>query len=89
MDTQQVWALWHGGSSYTVGNILTDIETFASIEDARKELISRKHNRSGRFPCVELSTMHLYYADPRNTKDPYPDLVMEYDGIDDVKTSEG
>jgi hypothetical protein len=87
-----IYAMWHGGSSYSQGDIDTDLETFASMKDAGRALRERaRHGYSqpqtfnyadGRTenvlcPCAdEAPTMTVYRYDPRETTDPYPDTIL-------------
>jgi hypothetical protein len=36
----------------------------------------RYFNRDGDTPCVESDEMLLFFADPRESSDPYPDLIL-------------
>lgn len=36
-----IYALWHGGSSYSPGSIPEDVESFDSVEDATDAFIER------------------------------------------------
>lgn len=86
MGARTVFVLWHGGHSYSPPE-MSDLERFDSISDAKSEFETR--HVSGRFnrfayvhkpatrdntPAVdETSEMHVFYADPTNSDDPYPD----------------
>jgi hypothetical protein len=37
-----IWALWNGGSGYGPSDLVSDLESFASLEDARQALRSRR-----------------------------------------------
>jgi hypothetical protein len=43
----KVYALWHGGSSYSPSDYHDDMEAFSSIEAAREALRSRRDNGYG------------------------------------------
>jgi hypothetical protein len=89
--TRTVYALWHGGSSYSQGELDQDLEVFDSITAAKAEFETRY--RSGRYntftyadgrsnrddtPAVdESASMFVYLADPRGDSDPYPDRLIE------------
>ena len=68
----KVWALWHGGSSYAVPSIPDDLEEFTSIGAARETFWSRA-DWDPQYPCVENSSMVLYFHNPTEDQDPYPD----------------
>jgi hypothetical protein len=70
-----VWATWWGGQSYAVPYI-EEAELFDSVQATRAEMWRRYFNRDGSTPCVDGDEMHVYYADPRESSDPYPDLVL-------------
>ena len=80
----KVYALWHGGSSYAVGSIPEDVEVFDSLREARS-IFQRRHD-SGSWdgtplstPCVDdSSTMWIFFADPSDSNDPYPDRVFSF-----------
>ena len=72
----KVYALWYGGSSYAAPSIPEDIEEFDSIREARDVFESRA-DFDPYFPCVdESSEMHLFFADPRESGEEYPDRVL-------------
>jgi diadenosine tetraphosphatase ApaH/serine/threonine PP2A family protein phosphatase len=71
----QIYALWHGGSSYAVPTIPQDIERFDSIRAAREAFKARR-DWDPYYPCVEGSSMYLYFSDPTGNPDPYPDRVL-------------
>lgn len=73
-----VWCLWHGGHSYAVPEIPRDVERFESIDDALAACESRYANRDRSTPCVdETSGMAVYFADPSDSRDPYPDELID------------
>lgn len=81
-----MFALWHGGHSYAPPNVEQDTEDYDSLQDAREAFEARIANTDGRTPCVDGSRMEIFYGDPRETRDPHPDLVIEQedDGNDYV-----
>jgi hypothetical protein len=72
----QTYALWHGGSSYAAPSIPDDLEAFDSIREARAAFNARR-DWDPYYPCVEGSSMWLYFSDPTDDPDPYPDRVLE------------
>lgn len=84
-----VYALWYGGSSYSVPHV-TDLETFESVDAASEALLSRyahghwqeqefsftnKSAVSDLTPAVnEQSEMQIFLAEP--TEDYYPDSIL-------------
>lgn len=91
----QVFGLWYGGSSYTGGDFVENLEMFNSVDDAIiacQERMDRGHvwvqefdylNRDSEkvlTPCVdETSTMYVYLSDPTDDSDPYPDFIIQVD----------
>lgn len=89
-----IYAIWHGGSSYSFGEIPEDLETFDSIRDAKNALRERRdkgygYRQSFRRPdgtveeiltpaVDESSTMTLYFYDPSEAHDPYPDRMLSF-----------
>lgn len=89
-----VYALWHGGGSYALGEISDSLETFPTLGCARDACASRWGTGSrwrqlfkyadGRQDYVftpvvdETSGMHVWMSDPRGDSDPYPDHVICY-----------
>lgn len=91
----RIYGLWHGGSSYSAPYVADDVEVFDSIDAALEACRTRMYqghwapqdfqylNRapeSTLTPCVEGSSMHVFYVDPTHSPDPYPDAVIERDG---------
>lgn len=85
-----VFALWHGGSSYAPGSIETDLEAFDDVQSAAWALMYREHVgatvlQDFRYvhrapercytPVTTDSEMLLYYSDPTDSPDPYPDAI--------------
>ena len=95
-----IFGLWHGGSSYSTGYPVQDVETFDSREDALQALRDRcEHgdwqqqefryvNRDAEFhycPSVsDDSSMTLWTVDPTHDEDPYTDDVVRHDDAMDV-----
>jgi hypothetical protein len=70
----RVYAHWYGGSSYSAPTN-EDTEEFSSIQSA-KDAFWRRADFDPYYPCVEDSSMLLYFSDPRETNDPYPDREL-------------
>jgi len=80
----KTWMLWHGGSSYGVGTIPEDVESFDSLQDALHEFQAREEGWNTYYPCVSDETPEnggasawLWFAFPEGS-DPYPDRVVEF-----------
>lgn len=72
-----VWATWWGGNSYVSPAVDEGEELLYG--DAVSVCLERFHNRDGSTPCVdESSEMHLYFSDPRESSDPYPDEIITW-----------
>jgi hypothetical protein len=87
-----IYALWHGGASYSVGELDRDLETFPSIRAAGWALRTRANNghwypqdftyADGRTeraltPCADKGCeMTVYLSDPRGMVDPHRDYVL-------------
>jgi len=71
----QVWALWHGGASYAVGTVDRDCEEFDSLRAAKRVLEARA-DFDPHYPCVDESSMLIWFSDPRGVQDPYPDREL-------------
>jgi hypothetical protein len=72
----KVYALWFGGSSYSAPEVARDTEEFRSIKQAKRIFDCREDNSDGYTPCVESSEMQLFFSDPRESSDPYPDRII-------------
>ena len=88
----RVWALWHGGASYAAPYVSEDVETFASISEAREAFTDRYSSGHGFFqtfnyvnreqdhaltPAVsDDCTMTLWLYDPTEDTDPYPWKIL-------------
>ena len=72
-----VFVLWHGGSSYSCPSV-EEAEVW-QWADVVSECLDRFHNWNGYTPAVdETSGAHVFYADPRDSSDPYPDETVEW-----------
>lgn len=72
-----VFVLWYGGSSYATP--YADQAEQWQWADAVSECLDRFHNRDGSTPCVdESSEAQVFYADPRDSSDPYPDELVRW-----------
>jgi hypothetical protein len=60
----EVYGTWHGGSSYASPE-LSDIEEFASVDDALTEFEQRRNSGYG--------YINLYHGDPYHTRTPAVD----------------
>ena len=77
--------LWHGGSSYEVGYIDEDTEEFPSLAAAKDAFAGRADTLETYYPCVSEDTpedggpsAQVFFADPREFADPYPDRVLSF-----------
>lgn len=76
----KVYGLWYGGSSYGSPSVKRDTEEFDSIKEA-KDAFQRRYDNDDypATPCVsDSSEMHLFFSDPRDMSDPYPDRVLKF-----------
>lgn len=73
-----IWAVWHGGANYSPSSVDEGEELLYG--DVVSMALDRFHNRDGwSTPCVdESSEVHVYFADPRNSDDPYPDELVTW-----------
>lgn len=75
----KVYGLWYGGSSYSAPEVERDTEEFNSIQEAKDTFQRRYDNDDYATPCVsDESEMHLFFSDPREMDDPYPDRVLRF-----------
>jgi len=90
----RVWALWHGGASYSAPYVADHLEVFPSITAAREAFTGRYSSGHGycqTFNYVhqdmahvftpgvdETSEMWLWLYDPTDTPDPYPWKILRY-----------
>ncbi len=76
----KVYGLWYGGSNYSVPDVERDTEEFDSIAEAKRTFSRRYDNYDiPATPCVgDDSEMHLFFSDPREESDPYPDKVLRF-----------
>ena len=74
---QNVYVLWHGGHNYAVP--YADQAEVWPWADVVSNMLDRFHNWDGSTPCVdESSEAHVFYADPRDSADPYPDELVKW-----------
>jgi len=89
-----IYGLWHGGASYSPGELAADLETFPSLRAATCALESRRvhgyhvpqafirpdgSTDHALTPCADTdSHITVWLADPRGSDDPYPDRVVAY-----------
>jgi hypothetical protein len=69
----KVYGLWYGGPNYSDPDVERDVQEFSSIKEA-KEIFIRLYENN---PCVKNPEMDLFFADPRNMQDPYPNRVLK------------
>jgi len=87
----KVFALWHGGSSYSQGSLEKYLETFDSLKAVKEELRDRYDGKayqtwaSGQTPnwCYtptvsDNSSFWVWIEDPRDMDDPYPDRIVSF-----------
>lgn len=85
MAARECWLLWHGGSSYSPGDIATDLERFPSLRALKDAFWQRLGDRY--YPCVTEATQEeggqsgwVFFYDPNDESngpgDPYPDRVI-------------
>ena len=88
----KAWAIWHGGAGYGPSSIPEHVELFRSVTAAKEALEDRYASNGRRpvefayvnkaedytlVPCVETdSEMWLYFSDPSDSSDPYPDRIV-------------
>lgn len=89
-----IYATWYGGASYAQSEVPADVESFRSLSHAQDALLERRKygyglrqhfefvNRpaeSDLCPCVdESSELWVYFADPSESHDPYPDRIIKF-----------
>lgn len=89
----RVWMLWHGGSSYSVGEIggkHDSLEEFDSLKSAKDAFEARAAFHPF-YPCVSDDepadggpSAWLFFADPRGDHpedvvgDAYPDRILNF-----------
>lgn len=72
----KVWALFHYGYSYAAPYV-DEAEAFDSLAACRDAFAYRLSGRDSYYPCTdESATASVYFADPRESHDPYPDRVL-------------
>jgi hypothetical protein len=79
---KRVWMFWHGGASYAPPGT-DDAEEFDSIAEAVKSFDRRRLDSY--YPCVSDETPedggpegHLFFQDPTEHADLYPDRIVRY-----------
>lgn len=73
----KTWMLWSGGVSYGPGTIDEDTEEFHSLSACKEAFYRRERGPyDPYYPCVEGSSAHVFFSDPRGVSDPYPDRVL-------------
>ncbi len=77
------WMLWHGGASYAPSELPDDLESFDSLRELRDSFDARGYDSY--YPCVSDDTAedggpsgYVYFRDPTDESDPYPDRIIEY-----------
>lgn len=99
-DTTQpkVYAMWHGGSSYAHPYVSDHVEGFDTLDEVKYAFQERMHasripatfkyldrpEETTYCPVVEESTMTVWYYDPRESTDPYPDLILTQGPEDEI-----
>ncbi len=83
----KVWGMWHGGSSYSHPCVKDDVESFDSLAQA-KRIFEDRYRYDLRYPCVTAeASMTVWFRDPRDERDPYPDRVIELGPRGGIRTS--
>ena len=74
----KTWGLWYGGSSYSAPDVERDTEEFDSIRHA-KDAFDSRYSGDPYYPAVDdTSEMWLFFSDPREMSDVYPDRVLKF-----------
>lgn len=73
--TRAVWAAWHGGPNYSP-TPTDEAEPFPSLAAVRAMMTDRADNRDGTTPCVTDDEVTVWFYDPREEADPYPDRLL-------------
>jgi hypothetical protein len=92
VEKSGVWGVWYGGSSYSPGGVIRDLEYWEDETEAKGALLDRyRHGDwqeqafsyvnsepvSARCPSVgEDSEIHLYRVAPVYGDDYYPDAIL-------------
>lgn len=84
-NMNEVYGLWYGGPSYRQP-YMEDLEEFESLEKAKKVFESRLYNQR-EFPDVseEDCVMQIFFDDPSDSYDPYPDLLLKFNNEEVVE----
>lgn len=74
---EKVYGLWYGGSSWS-HPYMEDLEEFESLVKAKKDFENRLINQR-MYPDVseENCEMQIFFDDPTDSLDPYPDLILK------------
>lgn len=79
------WALWFGGSSYSVPHMPSDLETYDELDDIGEELINRYQGHDWKnnvaTPAVDRgSRFWVWVTEPASQSDlAYPDKIVGFD----------
>ena len=88
----KVYGLWYGGPDYSSPE-LSDLEEFGSMLEAKYAFENRENNgdwdlcyfryvnkqpESNYCPAVRESEMQIWFADPTDSDDPYPDRIISF-----------
>jgi len=76
------WGLWYGGSSYSCPTF-EDMEEFDSLKLARMVFEARYNgwdfDSRMKTPAVDkTSTMSIFFTNPKNLTDFYPDKIIHF-----------
>ena len=78
----KVLAAWHGGNSYSHPSV-DDIESFDSIEAAKKEFRRRRHGHDSYYPLVDNDSYMLIFLAESH---PYSTELKSLDNPDYILT---
>ena len=77
-EGMKVWGMFHGGGNYAHPYVREDTEHFDSLAKAKEEFLYRCRYDL-RYPCTgNDATMTIWYRDPREERDPYPDRLLSF-----------
>jgi hypothetical protein len=92
----KVWMLWHGGASYSAPDTFNrrDCEAFASLRGAREDFARRPGDSY--YPGCEAVPVEaggpsawIFFSDPFNSGDAYPDRVLSFGPRGGVRMENG
>ena len=92
----RVWMLWHGGASYAAPDQFNrrDCDEFASLKEARDEFASRPGDSY--YPGCNAVPVDdggpsgwIFYADPFQDGDLYPDRILSFGPRGGVRIERG